>query len=98
MTSVIGIGDTRDVTLTIVRAAAKMEPPLVDLHIGRDAGVLTAHARVDFYGHDQVGQEVKATGYLTIHFANYINEAPEENPDAPSAASGGSALLVRKIK
>jgi hypothetical protein len=70
----IDIGSAIDVAFTIVRAAAKAEPPLVNLAEGRDAGVLTVHARVDFYGHDQTGRNVKATGYLTIHFANYVNE------------------------
>ncbi len=95
LSTIIEVGSTRDISFTIVRAAAKMEPPLIDLHIGRDAGVLTSHARVDFYGHDQLGQEVKATGYLTIHFANYINEVP----DNPSAASRTSDwLLGRKFQ
>lgn len=99
LTAVIGIGSARDISMTIVRAAAKMEPPLVDMHIGRDAGVLTAHARVDFYGHDQVGNDVKATGYLTIHFANYINEIPETPTTTPSAAGRDSvSLLGRKFQ
>ncbi len=96
MTTTIGVGTTRDFSMTIVRAAAKLEPPLVDLHYGRDVGVLTAHARVDFYGHDQTGQEVKATGYLTIHFANYINELPDEEAAAASLAS--DSLLGRKFQ
>ena len=57
-----------------MRAAAKAEPPLVELHVGRDTGVLTCLAKVEFFGKDQVGRAVKATGYLTIHFANFVNE------------------------
>ncbi len=74
LSATIGVGQTLDVSLTLVRAAAKMEPPLVNLHEGRDVGVLTVHAQVDFFGRDQVGHAVKATGYLTIYFANYVNE------------------------
>jgi len=48
---------------------------LVDLHLGRDLGVLTCLTKVVFYGKDITGRAVKATGYLTIHFANYANES-----------------------
>jgi len=86
LTALLDIGVARDVTFTIVRAAAKAEPPLVDLHVGRDAGVLTCLAKVEFFGKDLVGRAVKASGYLTIHFANYVNE------------SGGGAAAGRKIQ
>jgi hypothetical protein len=82
----LDIGMTRDVSFTVVRAAAKAEPPLVDLHVGRDAGVLTCLAKVEFFGKDLAGRTVKATGYLTIHFANFVNE------------SGGGAAAGRKIQ
>jgi len=85
LSATISVGSTVDIALTIVRAAAKMEPPLVDLHEGRDVGVLTVHAKVDFYGHDQVGHAVTATGYLTIYFANYVNE----EAGGETASTGG---------
>ena len=70
----VSIGSSVDLTFTIVRAIAKDEPPLVNLQMGRGDGVLTATAKVDFYGHDQANRNVTATGYLTIHFANYAND------------------------
>ncbi len=63
-----------DVSFVIVRAVAKLEPPLVNLTKGRGEGELKTTARIDFYGHDTLGNKVKATGYLTIFFANYITE------------------------
>jgi len=87
LSALLDIGTTHDVSFTIVRAAAKAEPPLVDLHVGRDAGVLTCLAKVEFFAKDQVGRAVKATGYLTIHFANYVNES-----------SGGGEAAGRKIQ
>lgn len=86
LTAMLDIGMTRDVSFTVVRAAAKVEPPLVDLQVGRDAGVLTCLAKVEFFGKDLAGRTVKATGYLTIHFANFVND------------SGGGAAAGRKIQ
>jgi hypothetical protein len=28
-------------------------------------------AKIEFYGHDLTDKAVKATGYLTVYFANY---------------------------
>lgn len=87
LSATIAVDQTRDVSFTIVRAAAKAEPPLVDLHLGRDLGVLTCLAKVVFYGKDITGRAVKATGYLTIHFANYANES-----GGGSASAAGSKI------
>ncbi|MBN1223992.1 MAG: hypothetical protein JXB23_12165 [Candidatus Aminicenantes bacterium] len=75
LTAMIPIGSTVEVTFVIVREVAKNEPPLVDLVFGTQEGVIEATARIDFYGHDQANREVKATGYITIFFANYANES-----------------------
>jgi hypothetical protein len=64
-----------EVSIIIVREVAKLEPPLIGLQEWRDAGVINCTAKVDFYGQDHVGNTVKATGYLTIYFANYANES-----------------------
>ncbi len=88
MTVLINVGTTRDISFTIVRAAAKAEPPLVEMAEGRDTGILTCLAKVEFFGKDQAGRSVKATGYLTIHFANYVNDS----------GGGGSAAAGRKIQ
>jgi hypothetical protein len=75
LTVVVPIDSAAAATFVIVREVAKLEPPLIGLHEWRDAGVIQATAKVDFYGQDQVGKTIKATGYLTIFFANYANEA-----------------------
>lgn len=74
MQSWIQIGQEQEVGFIIVREVAKAEPPLLDLHEAREEGVLQVTAQVDFYGYDTVNRQVKATGYLAIFFANYIDE------------------------
>ena len=96
LTSTISIDSTKDISITIVRIAAKIEPPLVNLAEGRDEGVITALAKIEVYGRDQVGETVKATGYLTIHFANYINEEADA-PTEPTSAQR-SPLAERKFQ
>jgi hypothetical protein len=81
MSTVIRVGSTASVSFVIVREVAKMEPPLLRLvDLGAEQ-VLACTAKVEFYGHDTVNRTVKATGYLTIYFANYADKAeapPEE--------------------
>lgn len=74
MQSWIQIGSEEEVGFIIVREVAKAEPPLLDLHEAREEGVLQVQAQVDFYGYDTVNRPVKASGYLAIFFANYIDE------------------------
>jgi hypothetical protein len=73
----VQIGGEADVSFVIVRAVSKLEPPLLNLAAGRGEGELKTTARIDFYGHDTLGKTVKATGYLTIFFANYITTDEE---------------------
>ena len=74
MSTVVKAGSTASVSFVIVREVAKMEPPLIRLvDIGAEQ-VLTCTAKVEFYGHDVTNRTVKATGYLTIYFANYADE------------------------
>jgi hypothetical protein len=72
MSSLIRVGTSADVAFIIVREVAKIEPPLVSLRDGTD--ILQVTANITFYGKDMAGQGVKATGTLTIFFANYANE------------------------
>jgi hypothetical protein len=67
----IQIGEEEEIGFIIVREVAKVEPPLLDLHDAREEGVLQVTAQVDFYGHDTVNRQVKATGTIAIFFANY---------------------------
>jgi hypothetical protein len=75
MSSVVKTGSTASVSLVLVREVAKLEPPLIGLvDLGAEV-VLTCTAKIDFYGHDMVNRTVKATGYLTVYFANYADQA-----------------------
>jgi len=73
LSALVRIDQTTDVSIIVVRETAKLEPPLRNLAIGRGDGVITATAKIDFYGEDMTKHKVKATGYLTIEFANYID-------------------------
>jgi len=73
LSTLVEIGETSQVSFIVVREVAKLEPPLSNLASGRDVGVLEVKARIDFYGHDMSNHTVKATGYLTIFFTNYID-------------------------
>jgi hypothetical protein len=80
----IQVGQEEEVGFIVVREVAKMEPPLLELHDKREEGVLQVTAQIDFYGHDTVNNQVKATGYLAIFFANYMDaEAPPEPEPEP---------------
>ena len=63
-----------EIGIVVVREVAKAEPPLVNLVANRAEGVIQCRAQIDFYGQDMTGKKVKATGYLTVFFANYQNE------------------------
>ncbi len=67
----VRIDQSTQVNIIVVKETAKLEPPLRNLAIGRADGVITATAKIDFYGEDMAKHKVKATGYLTIEFANY---------------------------
>ncbi len=70
----IPVGSEQSVSIVIVREVAKLEPPLIDLRDSGGETVLTVTAKVDFYGHDLANRSVQATGYITIYFANYVND------------------------
>jgi len=74
LSAFIEVDSSVDINFVIVRAISKAEPPLIDLVDGRAEGVLNVNAKVDFYGHDLTNRNVKATGYISIFFTNYVNE------------------------
>lgn len=53
----------------LVRVVAKEEAPLIQLKTSRS--FITSIARVTFYGHDQAGNEVTATGSIQVDFGNF---------------------------
>lgn len=81
MSALVELDSQVDVSFIVVRAVAKLEPPLIDLRDGRGEGQLKVTAKIDFYGKDTIGNRVKATGYLSIFFANYADK--KEEPVTP---------------
>ena len=59
----------------LVRASAKLEAPLVALAGGGGAIVINTLAVVTFYGHDQTGEEISATGTIGVNFADWDDGA-----------------------
>jgi hypothetical protein len=73
LTRTIPVNSQDSLAFIVVRLAAKLESPLVQLVDSGD--ILQCTARIDFYGHDQANKTVKATGYLPIFFSNYADAA-----------------------
>jgi hypothetical protein len=63
---------TTAIPIEVVRAQAKMEPPLVNLAGGGGAIVLTCFAEITLYGHSITGKQVSATGTMQIDFADFV--------------------------
>ena len=61
----------------LVRASAKLEAPLRALRDGGGAIVINTIAEVTFYGHDQTGAEVTASGTIGINFSDWPDEGAE---------------------
>ena len=57
----------------LVRASAKLEQPLRPLVGGGGAIIINTLAEVTFYGRDQTGAEVIATGTITVNFADWAD-------------------------
>ncbi len=71
-------GATSRIILLLVREVAKLEPPLIRLvDVGAEV-VLACTAKIELYGHDLANRSVKATGYLTVYFANYADITEQE--------------------
>lgn len=80
------VGASTTFAIVVVRDAAKLEPPLVNLAVQpRDEGVIETTAKIEFYGHDVAERAVTATGYLSVRFANYVD--PDSGGDEASATA-----------
>lgn len=82
VTFTTGVG-VRTADFVLVRASAKLEPPLRALAGGGGAVVVNAQAEVTFYGADQAGAAVQATGAIDVAFADWADEG-----DGDGRASG----------
>lgn len=74
LSTIVKINSLVVISFPIVRATAKLEPPLVNLVSTTAEGVLQVTAQVNFYGHDLMNKKVTATGYLAIFFANWADK------------------------
>lgn len=59
------------VDLVLVRASAKLDPPLIMLREGGGDIVINAIAHVTFYGRDNGGARVEAAGAVSVEFADW---------------------------
>lgn len=77
LTGTIEFGTSTAFVFNIVRHASKLEPPLAQLV--NNLTVISTIAEVTFYGRDLVGNDISATGYIQIEFANFADpKAPAE--------------------
>ncbi len=70
----VPVGQSASFSFLVVRAAAKLEPPLVDLVPVTQEKVLQVTAKIQFCGRDLANHAVEAVGYLPIFFANYADK------------------------
>lgn len=71
MSATIELNEVVDIGFLIVRHAAKVERPLVDLVGLGDEFILSTNTRVDFYGRDFAGNEHQVHGWVDIEFGDY---------------------------
>lgn len=69
VTFTVDAGGTGSFGFELVRHTAKAEPPLVQLV--QNPAHITTVATVTFFGTDQVGNDLSATGSIVIDFANF---------------------------
>lgn len=64
------------VEIVLVRASAKLDPPLITLRRGGGDVVINATAYVTFYGRDHGGARVEAVSAIGIGFADWSDAEP----------------------
>jgi len=64
-------GSNATVGFVLVRLQAKEEAPLRALRGGGGAAVISAIAKVTFFGTDQTGRPVSVTGNISVNFADW---------------------------
>ena len=69
----VTVSDSATAGFTLVRLQAKGEPPLIGLRGGAGLYTISTIATVTFYGTDQTGRAVSATGKITVHFADWAD-------------------------
>jgi hypothetical protein len=72
-TGTVPADGTLELGFTLVRIQAKEEAPLLPLQRGGGALAISTIANVTFYGRDQVGNEISATGSISVTFADWAD-------------------------
>jgi hypothetical protein len=72
MTMTVGAEEVTG-SVVLVRAQAKLEPPLIGLRDFQSGAVVSTLAEVTFFGRDQTGHVATATGFVGINFANWAD-------------------------
>jgi hypothetical protein len=70
-TATVRANGTAPVVFELVRHVAKAESPLIQLKT--NLVVITTIGDVTFYGRDQVGNDISATGSIQINFADFAD-------------------------
>jgi len=73
LTGTVKMGLTLNVNFVLVRAQAKLEPPLAALRGMGGAVIISAIAEVTFYGRDQAGNQVSVNGTISVNFADWAD-------------------------
>lgn len=74
VTKTIQAGGSENVVFDLVRHAAKLEPPLRNLINGGGLRFISTIAEVTFFGRDQNGNEVIASGMMDVSFGDFADE------------------------
>lgn len=71
MTFTVPAAGTASGTFAVVRHQAKEEPPLRNMAFNGGAQLISTIADITFYGKDQAGHDVIATGTLSVNFGDF---------------------------
>ena len=72
-TATVTGGGLIEANFSLVRLQAKLEAPLLALRNQGGAGIISTIAEVTFFGEDQTGRAVSATGRISIDFADFAD-------------------------
>ncbi len=73
-TTTISPGGTGSVSFDLIRHQAKLEPPLRNLAGFGGLGFISTIAEITFFGHDQNGNELTATGTMSVQFGDFADD------------------------
>jgi hypothetical protein len=73
-TTTISPGGTGSVSFDLIRHQAKLEPPLRNLVGFGGLGFISTIAEITFYGRDQNGNEMVATGSMDVQFGDFADD------------------------